>query len=114
MRIDLRRHLSYANVAATGALVIGITGFAVAAGSGGTSVIKGCVAKKGGALRIATKCRSSERPISWNQQGPPGVAGANGSNGANGAAGTNGTNGQNGHDGQNGAPGTARAYGRIL
>lgn len=37
--------------------------------------IKACAAKKGGALRIATHCKSRERAITWNSVGPRGATG---------------------------------------
>jgi len=61
-----------------------------------------CVKKKGGSIRIvskATKCKRSERKISFNAEGPPGRNGLNGRNGKNGANGKNGTNGTNGTSG---------------
>jgi hypothetical protein len=76
------------------------------AGSSGTT-IHACASKKGGALRIAKKCRHSERAITWNQTGPAGPQGPQG------AAGKNGVNGAPGVPGAPGAPGvngTARAY----
>jgi hypothetical protein len=61
-----------------------------------------CVKKKGGSIRIvskATKCKRSERKISFNSEGAPGRNGLNGRNGKNGAKGINGTNGANGTNG---------------
>jgi hypothetical protein len=61
-----------------------------------------CVKKKGGSIRIvskATKCKRSERKISFNAEGPAGRNGLNGRNGKNGANGKNGTNGTNGTSG---------------
>jgi hypothetical protein len=72
-------------------------GWALAASSGG--VIKACAAKKGGALRVAKKCKHGERKLSWNiqgPQGPPGPQGPAGTSGASGTSGANGTNGTNG------------------
>jgi hypothetical protein len=67
-------------------------GYAVAA-AGSTSVIHACAAKRGGALRLAAKCRTNERPVQWNVRGLPGTSGTNGRNG------TNGTNGAPGAPG---------------
>jgi hypothetical protein len=83
----LRSHLGYANVAATMALVLATTGFAVAAipGSGGT--ITGCYHKKKGNLRVldaGRKCLKGERKLAWSQTGPPGAVGAKGDTGAKG------------------------------
>lgn len=76
-------------------------GWAFAASTNKQGVLHACAAKQGGALRLAHKCRKSERAVSWNIHGVPGAPGTNG------ASGTNGTNGSPG------APGTARAYGVI-
>jgi hypothetical protein len=67
------------------------------AGSSGHA-IHACASKKGGALRIAKKCRHSERALTWSQTGP---AGARGPQGAKGPGGSNGING------------SARAYARV-
>jgi hypothetical protein len=72
-----------------------------------------CVKKAGGTVRFVsshTKCRRSERRVSWNTVGP---AGKDGLKGANGAAGKNGTNGTNGAAGAPGAPGTALGYAKV-
>jgi hypothetical protein len=79
-------------------------GWAFAATTASNTVIHACAAKRGGALRLASKCNRNERAISWNVQGIPGKNGING---------TNGTNGTNGSNGTNGADGTARAYGLV-
>jgi Collagen triple helix repeat (20 copies) len=88
-------------------------GWAFAATTTSGGVIHACVSKHGGALRLAPRCKSNERAISWNAQGIPGTNGTNGINGRNGTSGTNGTNGTSGTNGTNGAPGTARAYGDV-
>jgi hypothetical protein len=87
---ELRSHLSYSNVAATIALVLATTGFAVAAIPDSSGSITGCYAKKKGNLRVidaSKKCRKGERKIAWNQEGPPGAAGPKGDPGAPGAPG---------------------------
>jgi hypothetical protein len=76
------------------AIVAAGGGWAIAASSGGT--IHACAKKKGGALRLASKCKKGERTVTWNVQGVPG---------------TNGTNGRNGTNGTNG---TALAYAHVL
>jgi hypothetical protein len=113
MKIEFRRRVTYSQLAATGALVLAASGFAIAA-TGSSGVINACAAKRGGALRVAKKCRHTEKRVSWNRQGPAGAAGQTGQNGQPGTNGQNGQAGQNGLDGQNGAPGSARAYGRVL
>lgn len=87
-------------------LACGAAGFAIAkSGSSATKTIKACAKKKGGALRIAKKCKKGERRVTWSvtgvrgQQGPAGAQGSAGPNGANGANGTNGANGVNGTSG---------------
>src|SRR2546423_8212482 len=76
---------SPAMVIALLALVLAMGGFAVAQsgrGSGGT--IRGCADKKTGVLRVLKargKCNRRERAISWQQQGPQGVAGSPGTAG---------------------------------
>jgi hypothetical protein len=58
-----------------------------------------CVKKQGGSIRIvsrSTRCRRSERKVSFNSEGLPGRNGLNGRNGQNGANGINGTNGTTG------------------
>ena len=113
MKIVFRRRLTYSQLAATGALVLAASGFAIAA-TGSNGVINACAAKRGGALRVAKKCRHTENRVSWNRQGPAGAAGQNGQNGQPGTNGQNGQDGQPGQNGQTGAPGSARAYGRVL
>jgi hypothetical protein len=91
--IDMfRRRLSYANIAATVALVLGATGLAAAASSPSQNVIRACASKSSGTLRMLTgkqKCsKHRERAVSWGQQGPPGAPGPAGKDGAPGPAGT--------------------------
>jgi hypothetical protein len=99
----LRPRVTYANVAATAALVFATTGFAFAAIPGRAGVIHGCYAKKTGSLRVLPRgkaCARSERGIAWNRMGPIGPSGVPGPAGI---PGTNGTNGKNGTNGANGA-----------
>jgi hypothetical protein len=90
------RALSYLVAVAAGALLAG-GGWAIAASSSG--VIRACSGKKGGALRIATKCKKSERSVSWNQQGLRGLQGPVGATGAQGPAGSAGAAGLQGGTG---------------
>lgn len=70
------------------ALVLAMSGFAVAAkNSGGGGVIHACVVKGGeekGLLRVVngTKCPKGQRAITFNQKGPAGPAGERGAPGA--------------------------------
>ncbi len=73
--------------------------------SSNSNEITGCVNKKTGLLRIATKCSSSERPISWNKIGPQGIAGPQGEAGTVGPQGIPGLQGAKGEMGIAGPPG---------
>jgi hypothetical protein len=92
-------------VAAAVVLVVGFSGFAIAQSTKPSAQINACATKKGGALRVAAKCRKTERRVRWattGPQGPQGTAGAagrDGAPGAAGAAGPAGTGGTNGTDG---------------
>lgn len=88
-----RKHLSYANLMATLAVFVALGGGAYGAVSGsfvaGNGAIKGCVPKKGGALRVVKageRCPKGTAVLSFNQRGqtgqtgPQGVPGPAGSN----------------------------------
>src|SRR5438270_12500557 len=116
----IRQHLTYSKVAATLAVFLAAGGVAWAAsGSGG--VIHACYKKRGGALRIAHRCRHGERPLSWNQVGPVGprgfkgssVKGKTGATGPPGPTGPQGPTGKEGAKGETGRPGQARAWATI-
>src|SRR6516165_6457380 len=47
-------------------------GWAVAAATTSTGVIHACASKTTGVLRLARKCKMTERPVVWNVQGVPG------------------------------------------
>jgi hypothetical protein len=70
-----------------------------------------CARKSGGALRLvaaAKDCRKTERAVSWNAKGAPGLRGpaaARGSAGQDGADGTDGIDGADGDDGDDGVDG---------
>jgi hypothetical protein len=87
------RHLipSPSVLLAFAALLAACGGIAVAATSSG-QVIRACANKKTGALRLASKCRRSERSVSWNKEGVPGPRGVTGATGAPGAVGAAGAN----------------------
>jgi len=105
----IRSHLSYANVAATLALVFGMTGGAVAATGGFSSggKLQACANEEGTLklLKVGKKCKRGQKTVAWNQTGPAGPKGANGAPGAPGA--------QGGQGGQ-GPQGTAVAYAHVL
>ena len=94
----IRSHLSYANVVATAALLLAMSGGAIAAtggfDSGGT--LKACVNGEGAIklLKSGKHCRRGQMTIAWNQTGPAGPKGATGATGASGATGAPGANGQ--------------------
>jgi hypothetical protein len=73
--------------------------------SSSSNEITGCVNKKTGLLRIATKCTTSEKPISWNKVGPQGIAGPQGEAGTVGPQGIPGPQGAKGELGIAGPPG---------
>src|SRR5690349_16429362 len=76
---------SYANVVATLALVAAVGGTTLAATSGSSKTISVCIKKSGahkGTVRVATKCRRTERKLSWNKAGRVGPAGPAGAAGA--------------------------------
>jgi hypothetical protein len=103
----IRRHVSYANVAATLALVLAMSGGAVAAtggfSSGGT--LRAC-ANEEGAIRLlkpGKRCGKGQKTVSWNQTGPAGAKGATGAAGASGGPGATGAAGAAGAKGADGA-----------
>jgi hypothetical protein len=75
------------------ALVAAFGGWAIAATTKSSPVIRACANKKSGALRLASKCRKSERSVTWNKQGIPGPQGAAGAAGAKGITGAKGDTG---------------------
>lgn len=79
--------------------------------SSSSNEITGCVNKKTGLLRIATKCTTSEKPISWNKIGPQGIAGPQGLMGESGAVGPQGAKGEMGIAGPPGPVGPAGPQG---
>lgn len=74
------RRIGYANVAATVALVLAAGGFALGASAGTDGVIRACVARETGVLRVRDggPCGKSERGLAWNRSGPPGAPGMSG------------------------------------
>jgi hypothetical protein len=104
----IRRHLSYANVAATLALVFAMSGGAIAATGGFASngKLQACVNEEGRLklLKAGEHCRRGTKSLSWSQTGPEGAAGAKGAPGAPGAAGQAGANGAKGDPGPSGQP----------
>jgi hypothetical protein len=111
----MRKHLTYANVLATLALVFAMTGGALAAtggfSSGGT--LRACVNEEGGLklVKAGKRCGAGRKSVAWNVTGPAGAKGATGAAGAAGAAGPQGAAGKNG---VNGAAGSAVGFAHIL
>jgi hypothetical protein len=91
--------ITYANVVATVCLLA--AGGAITASAFGafgrattTSTITACAAKKGaskGLLRLASKCKKTERKVAWNVKGQPGAQGLPGQPGQPGQAGVDAT-----------------------
>lgn len=102
----IRAHLSYANVAATLALVFAMSGGAIAAtggfSSGGT--LRACVNEEGGLklLKAGGHCGRGRKAVSWNSAGRAGATGAKGATGATGTAGALGKEGAQGKEGPRG------------
>jgi Collagen triple helix repeat (20 copies) len=111
----LRRHASYANVAATLALVFAMTGgaYAVSGSHGNGSELRATVptAVTAAKKKASSKGKPGPRgpagpkgatgiPGAQGPAGPQGAPGAAGGKGENGTAGTNGTNGTNGAPGE--------------
>jgi hypothetical protein len=93
----IRRHLSYANVAATLALVFAMTGGAIAATGGFTSggKLQACVGS-GGTLKLikgGQRCHHGQQKVAWNQTGPQGPVGPTGPTGPTGPSGLTGQTG---------------------
>ncbi len=123
----LRNYLSYANVAATLALVFALTGGAFAAtshSSGGSASFKATASATPVATVAKTKKKAAPRSTrgpagpkgatgatgTTGATGPAGATGPGGSQGSQGPAGTNGINGTNGEPGKNGESVTSKAF----
>jgi hypothetical protein len=87
----MRRHVSYANVAATLALVFAMSGGAIAATGGFSSggKLQACVNGEGGLklLKAGKHCKKGQKTVAWSMTGPAGAKGATGASGAAGATG---------------------------
>ncbi len=90
----IQRHLSYANVVATFALLFAMTGGVYAATGGFISggKLRACVHRNGSLtlLKAGQKCKKGLKLVGWSQTGPAGAKGATGSAGATGAQGLTG------------------------
>ncbi|HEU4701495.1 MAG TPA: hypothetical protein VFS37_03360 [Conexibacter sp.] len=91
MLAKLRARLTYANVGVTIALVLGTTGFAVAATRRpATRTVTACVTRADGSVRIVSaraRCGRRARRLAWAKAGPRGLTGAQGPQGQQGPAG---------------------------
>jgi hypothetical protein len=100
----IRRHLSYANVASTLALVFAMGGGAYAALSPvHNGVIHTCYRGSNGALRVVragARCGRRERALAFDQRGPVGRRGATGLPGPMGKTGATGKTGPAGRAGR--------------
>ena len=110
---SLRKHLSYANVAATMALVFALTGGAVAAtshGGGGAPAEATASVTHGtpvATTTTTTTAKKKKKPTSTRgPAGPKGATGATGPAGPAGPTGATGAKGETGAVGSPGAPGT--------
>jgi len=103
MLLRLRARLSYANIAASAALVLAMGGFATASIGSSSAVIRACYEKHGGALRVIgpnAHCSSKhEITLSWNAQGIQGIPGSTGGTGVAGTVGATGSTGDTGATG---------------
>lgn len=100
-------------VAVVIAVVLVVCGGYAFAATNATPVIRACVDKTSGALRLAAKCTGSERAVTWSKAGPQGKPGPQGNPGAQGAQGATGQAGSAGAAGLQGPAGSARAYATL-
>jgi hypothetical protein len=100
----IRRHLSYANVVSTLALVLAMAGGAYAAiAPAPNGVIHTCFRTSNGALRVVragARCGRHERALAFDQRGPVGRRGATGAPGPKGKPGATGRTGRTGAAGR--------------
>ena len=104
VRTNRRSVVAAAVLGAAAMATVGGVAYATIPDGGG--VIRGCYVKNGGGLRVidtdaGQKCKSTETPIFWNQQGPKGDTGPTG------PAGPRGDTGLQGPAGAKGDPGPA-------
>lgn len=96
-------HLTYANVAATLAMVLALSGGAIAATGALTSggKLQACVNAEGALklVKAGKRCKKGQKLVSWNQAGPAGPSGAPGAPGAQGPGGAAGATGPAGAPG---------------
>lgn len=101
-------------IAAAGAGLLMATGVAYASIPAADGTIHGCYASKGGDVRLVEEdeaCKTQERRVSWNRQGPPGEVGPQGPQGEQGPQGIQGETGPEGPEGPAGPAGPAGPQG---
>ena len=119
VRRILKFRPSPATAVASAVVIATLSGIAYAAIPGSDGTVRGCYATTNGILlgiphskgdtRLVDEgeaCRSYEKAVSWNQQGPLGDTGAQGPQGDTGLQGPTGPRGPEGPAGTNGADGT--------
>jgi hypothetical protein len=99
---QIRQHLTYTKLAATLAVFLAAGGVAWAASGISGNTIHACYKKRGGAVRIAGRCRRNEKGVSWNRVGPAGPRGGTGRTGKTGGTGATGAAGGQGATGLTG------------
>jgi hypothetical protein len=99
-----RARVPFVAVAAACLLAVG-AGWAIAASTTSSATLRACASKRTGILRLAGKCKSSERSVSWNTVGPKGPQGTQGVQGSQGLQGTQGVQGSQGSPGSQGVQG---------
>jgi hypothetical protein len=77
-----QRHLGMTAAIAVGCLLTAATAGVSAATAKTSGTIHACAKKSTGALRIAHRCASTEKAVSWGKVGPRGRTGASGRRGA--------------------------------
>ena len=95
MPVEWRSRRGVAYLAVTAALIVAAAGGSALAAAGSSSSIHACASKTTGALRLAAKCKRTERAVTWSVAGPRGPQG------------------KQGRQGPRGPAGSARAYGLV-
>jgi hypothetical protein len=103
------KHTVIAALASASVALIAVGGITVAQAATAPT-IKACADKKTGALRLAGKCKKTEKAISWAQEGPRGPSGPSGAIGRAGPGGPSGAQGPAGAAGAQGPVGPSDVY----
>jgi hypothetical protein len=100
MKRGLKTRVRLPLLVGTAACLLAVgAGWAIAASTTSNATLRACASKKTGVLRLASRCRSSERRVTWNTVGPRGLRGLQGTQGATGATGASGATGAKGDTG---------------